>query len=93
MDSPPTAVNGSGEALTEVARAPQGSRARKPKSRARIKVASLNIRGFGVENNIDGSSKWMLVNQLVRDQRIAILALQETHLNDERANLLNTVFE
>ncbi|EIW64974.1 DNase I-like protein, partial [Trametes versicolor FP-101664 SS1] len=30
---------------------------------------------------------------MLRDRRIAILALQETHLDDERARSLNTIFE
>ncbi|EIW61240.1 DNase I-like protein, partial [Trametes versicolor FP-101664 SS1] len=34
----------------------------------------------------------MLVNQLVRDRKIAILVLQEAHLNDERVESLNRVF-
>ncbi|OJT08742.1 Transposon TX1 uncharacterized 149 kDa protein [Trametes pubescens] len=66
---------------------------RKPRSKARIVLASLNIRGFGTENSMEGSNKWMLVNQLVRDRKIAILALQEAHLDDRRADLLNKVFE
>ncbi|OJT01591.1 Transposon TX1 uncharacterized 149 kDa protein [Trametes pubescens] len=69
------------------------TRRRKVKSKARICVASLNIRGYGAENKQDGSSKWMSVNQLMRDKKIAVLALQETHLNDERAALINRVFD
>ncbi|KAH9892716.1 Endonuclease/exonuclease/phosphatase, partial [Cubamyces lactineus] len=34
----------------------------------------------------------MRVNQLVRDSRIAVLALQETHLDERRANVVMEVF-
>ncbi|EIW54200.1 DNase I-like protein, partial [Trametes versicolor FP-101664 SS1] len=34
----------------------------------------------------------MLVNQLVRDRKIAILALQESHLDDGRTESLNRIF-
>ncbi|KAL1938552.1 hypothetical protein VTO73DRAFT_11575 [Trametes versicolor] len=66
---------------------------RKTRSKARITIATLNIRGYGLENRIEGSSKWMRVNQLMRDKKIAVLVLQEAHLDDERAALLNSVFE
>ncbi|EIW58570.1 DNase I-like protein, partial [Trametes versicolor FP-101664 SS1] len=33
------------------------------------------------------------MNQLLRDRKIAVLALQETHTNDRRLDLLNRIFE
>ncbi|KAH9857505.1 Endonuclease/exonuclease/phosphatase, partial [Lenzites betulinus] len=36
--------------------------------------------------------KWLRVNQLLREKRIGILALQETHLNAENAKSLNEIF-
>ncbi|EIW60553.1 DNase I-like protein [Trametes versicolor FP-101664 SS1] len=50
------------------------------------------MRGYGTESGFEGSSKWMLVNQLVRDQKLAVLALQEAHLDDRRAARLNDIF-
>ena len=59
------------------------------RTKANIKVASLNIRGR-FHNGID---KWFHINQLVRDDKIAILALQETHLNQEQTDSINIMFK
>jgi len=40
-------------------------------------------------NNVD---KWFHINQLIRDERIAILALQESHLSEQQAQTLNELF-
>ncbi|KAI0687595.1 Endonuclease/exonuclease/phosphatase, partial [Earliella scabrosa] len=34
----------------------------------------------------------MMINQLLRDKRVAVLALQETHLTEERLECLNNLF-
>ncbi len=36
--------------------------------------------------------KWLAVNQLIRDERIAVLAIQETHLTEDRVTALNSLF-
>ena len=62
----------------------------------RIKIASLNMRGYGTctaPNPTAVGDKWMRLNQLLRDSRIAILALQETHLTTERIRAINGTFE
>ena len=59
------------------------------KTKANIKVAFLNMRGR-FHNSID---KWLHINQLVRDNKITILALQETHLNQEQTDNINTMFQ
>ncbi len=44
---------------------------------------------------LDGSSsqdKWMLINQLMRQNRIAVLALQETHYTQLQADRINQIF-
>ena len=48
------------------------------KTRAAMKVASLNIRGGG---SIVTRNKWQHINQLLREEKICILAVQETHLS------------
>lgn len=63
------------------------------KTRAHIKVATLNMRGFGGPRAMQTSEKWWSLNQVVRDERIAILAVQETHLTEERVDALNTLFK
>ncbi|EIW64005.1 DNase I-like protein, partial [Trametes versicolor FP-101664 SS1] len=61
-------------------------------TKAKLLIASLNMRGYGSESREHGSSKWMLLNQLVRVNRIAVLALQEAHMNEERLRTLNKIF-
>ena len=41
----------------------------------------------------NGIDKWLHINQLVRDDKIAILALQETHLSQEQTDNINTMFQ
>ncbi|KAJ7081679.1 hypothetical protein C8R44DRAFT_835768 [Mycena epipterygia] len=41
----------------------------------------------------DGQDKWLHVNQIMRDKRIGILALQETHLSQKDTDNLNSFFE
>ncbi len=66
------------------------------RSRGAIKVASLNMNGAHSRSaRPDGSSsqdKWMLINQLMRQNRIAILALQETHYTQLQADRVNQIF-
>ncbi|KAH9857854.1 Endonuclease/exonuclease/phosphatase, partial [Lenzites betulinus] len=50
------------------------------------------MRGQGGPTDCDPSEKWLRLNQLVRDAKISILALQETHLPQERADRLNNIF-
>ncbi|KAG2738220.1 DNase I-like protein, partial [Suillus brevipes Sb2] len=40
----------------------------------------------------NGSDKWLHINQIVKEKRIAILATQETHLSKEDETSLNTIF-
>ncbi|KAG1859327.1 Endonuclease/exonuclease/phosphatase [Suillus subalutaceus] len=55
------------------------------KSCANIKVATLNMRGRWHNS----SDKWSHVNQIMKDQKLGILALQETHLTKEEESALN----
>jgi exonuclease III len=52
--------------------------------KAHIKIATLNINGCHTsrENKIN-YEKWSEINATVRNEKIAILALQETHLDQE----------
>jgi len=49
--------------------------------KAAIKVASLNMRGYGNENPNHTQNKWNHVNQIMRDEKIGILLFQETHMD------------
>ena len=61
--------------------------------KAAITVASINIRGFGSENAYSPNNKWMHVNQLMRDKRIGILVVQETHMDEKRRQQVEDLFQ
>ncbi|KAI0667421.1 Endonuclease/exonuclease/phosphatase, partial [Trametes maxima] len=61
-------------------------------SKARLRIATLNMRGYSGSGEGSGTAKWMLINQLARDEKVAVLALQETHLSNERLAELNRLF-
>ncbi|KAI9062429.1 DNase I-like protein, partial [Trametes sanguinea] len=69
-----------------------GSDSRPRSAKNKLKIASLNIKGYGQEDRANGSNKWLLVNQLIRQSRIGVLALQETHLDCARAETLDRIF-
>ena len=59
----------------------------KPKMRASINVATLNMNGLAAPtNNMSYTEKWSMINQTINKYKIAILALQETHLDEETAD-------
>ncbi|KAI0653492.1 Endonuclease/exonuclease/phosphatase, partial [Cubamyces menziesii] len=70
----------------------QPGQERRRYARAHLKVATLNIRGSGTFTASALSEKWLRINQLVRDERVGILALQETHLDDTRAQQIGHLF-
>ena len=63
------------------------------KIKAAVKMASLNMRGFGNGNQNHSQNKWNHVNQIMRDGKIGILLLQETHMNVERHSQIKKLFE
>ena len=44
-------------------------------------------------SNMSLIEKWSTINRTIRKEKIAILALQETHLDDERANDVHNCFQ
>ncbi|KAH9858433.1 Endonuclease/exonuclease/phosphatase, partial [Lenzites betulinus] len=55
-------------------------------------IASLNVNGFGRATTGTTSDKWLAINQLMKEQRLAVLAVQEAHLNEDRLRTLNDLF-
>lgn len=51
----------------------------KKKSRAAIRIASLNMNGGGSRQS---EAKWVRINNILRSNSLNILALQETHLTE-----------
>ncbi|KAI0331329.1 DNase I-like protein [Cubamyces sp. BRFM 1775] len=70
----------------------QRGRRRRRSTKAHLRIATLNMRGYSTMGNTTPEGKWLQINQLLREKRIAVLALQETHLNEERVVALNNLF-
>ncbi|OJT09005.1 Transposon TX1 uncharacterized 149 kDa protein [Trametes pubescens] len=62
------------------------------RTRARLRFASLNINGFGRLLPTGGTDKWLGINQLMKEKRLAVLAVQEAHLTEDRLRALNVLF-
>jgi len=54
-----------------------------------VKIASFNMKGRRDERR---KSKWATITTLMRKQRLLVMAVQETHLNEEEATTLTTKF-
>ena len=64
------------------------------KKKANINIATLNINGATApSHNMDLTEKWAMINQTIRKNKIAILALQETHLDERRASDIHNCFQ
>jgi len=61
----------------------------KKNTKAAIRLATLNIRGGGLHTTHE---KWQHINQIIRDKKIAVLAIQETHLSETNTESLNNQF-
>ena len=58
-----------------------------PRMRANINIATLNMNGLSAPtNNMSYLDKWSMINQTLNKFKIAILAIQETHLDEETTN-------
>ncbi|KZT29847.1 DNase I-like protein, partial [Neolentinus lepideus HHB14362 ss-1] len=60
--------------------------------RAAVKIASLNIKGFGSHHLQHSDNKWLHVNQLMRERKIAVLLVQEAHVDAERCAEIEDLF-
>ena len=64
------------------------------KKKANINIATLNMNGATApSHNMNLTEKWSMVNHTIRKHKIAILALQETHLDERRASDIHTCFQ
>jgi hypothetical protein len=71
---------------------PQKRKKCRKNTKASIKVAALNIKGNGHTDPSNGKNKWNHINQIVRDEKIGILAIGEAHLNNSRCNNIEQIF-
>ena len=62
-------------------------------TKATITIATLNINGFNAPaHSMTGIEKWSAVNRIMSVQNIAILAIQEAHLDDTLLNRVNQLY-
>ncbi|KAI0832658.1 Endonuclease/exonuclease/phosphatase, partial [Trametes gibbosa] len=57
-----------------------------------VKIATLNINGFGTLQRDHPDNKWGHLYRMMNDQRIGVLMLQETHLTEQRRADLHQMF-
>lgn len=63
------------------------------KNRANIRIASFNMKGFSSSQNDGGpTTKWLRINQIMRENKYGIMVLQETHLDEEREENIQNLF-
>jgi hypothetical protein len=66
---------------------------KRKKTRANLNIASLNIKGrTSLQLDHSAISKWSVIHQVMREKKIGILCLQETHLTEECENQINTLY-
>lgn len=57
-------------------------------------IATMNMCGASAPtSNMDLRSKWTMVNHTIRTNKIAVLALQETHLDNKLAGTIKSCFQ
>ena len=94
-NSPTRHQMGQGSANQRMNRTPdrttQGLRNKKGlRKRANIKIGTININGLhtATDNN-HAFEKWSEINATMRDKKIAILAVQETHLDEQNTEAIH----
>jgi hypothetical protein len=63
------------------------------KKKANVTIATLNINGASAPTaNLNLTDKWAQINSTLRENKIAILALQETHLDNDSVETITRCF-
>ncbi|KAJ6454975.1 Endonuclease/exonuclease/phosphatase [Mycena sanguinolenta] len=65
---------------------------RKKRTKASTLVAALNIKGIGNPNPWHPKHKWYHVNQLMKDNKLGLLVVGESHLSAVRHNSIQNLF-
>ncbi|TBU38140.1 Endonuclease/exonuclease/phosphatase, partial [Dichomitus squalens] len=58
-----------------------------------LRVATLNVNGFGTLQPDHNNNKWGRIPQLINEHRIGVLMIQETHLSSERLDAVQRLYE
>ncbi|KAH9928614.1 Endonuclease/exonuclease/phosphatase [Fomitopsis serialis] len=61
------------------------------KTKASLHIGSLNLNGRGSLNG-PRDQKWNAVNQLLREEKLGVLCLQETHLDETHINTIQSLY-
>jgi exonuclease III len=65
------------------------------RTKASVTIASCNMKGRGETDHMNrpsANNKWLHVNQIMREQKIGVLALQETHMTEELEGKIANLF-
>ena len=97
--SPPRHINGRGSTdqrttiNVEELPLPKPPGKKSMRKHANIKIGTVNINGLhtGSENN-NTFEKWAEINATMKTERIAILAVQETHLDEQNTQAITQAF-
>src|SRR5258708_10900506 len=93
MQAPPNAASNTTQPTAGTPTSGATDRNMHHKKRANIKIATLNMNGAEAPSQgMDLTDKWSMVNSTIRGNRIAILAIQEMHLDEEREKRINQCF-
>jgi len=65
---------------------------RNHRSRAAIRVASLNIKGYSTADDPNPDGKWQRCARVIKANKIAVLAIQESHMDEARCAHLNALY-
>ncbi|KAG1732699.1 Endonuclease/exonuclease/phosphatase, partial [Suillus occidentalis] len=66
---------------------------KKKKSRANILIATLNMKGRTSQDlGHSNISKWSVIQHVMREKKIGVLCLQETHLTDEHEAQIDALY-
>ncbi|KAI0089038.1 Endonuclease/exonuclease/phosphatase, partial [Irpex rosettiformis] len=62
------------------------------KSAAQLRIATLNMKGRGDLREGSPNGKWLMINQIMRERKLAVLAVQETHLEQSHVDDIHRLF-
>lgn len=62
-------------------------------TRAALKIASLNMKGRNTANQPNGIGKWTDVRRQMKEMRIGMMVLQETHLDENHYNRVRETYK
>ena len=65
---------------------------KKKRTRASLTISSLNMKGRGSTAPLHRNNKWNSIHHFIKERRIAILAVQETHTDDNLAEQLSVMY-